>query len=420
MHDWVGWLLLLFSFSIVLMWKSIRDDTKVVYAIWFCLVLRHAVVFLNVYIPDATTFHVNGALLAALPVLPEPNNDYFNLPKWFADIFSLNGGVNYIHFLGFLYRALYPSLFFGEELSVLAFVLSCVVLVKLIDHLDLRRFRVGIVLFFSLLPSKVIFESVTLRESWQSLFFLLSIYCVIRLWKRPGILNVSFLLMSAFCMSLLHHGLARYAVYLVAIGIYWGIFGRKKNIRWARHLRFLFAGILIVCVIILTQKMGWFMPIYNAFKEAEGLRLAILSYEDVRTIYSITLDTSSVLGVVITAPIVFAEYMFAPFPWQVGSVKDIYILLESILRFWLLFFAISSWWRSSGEVRSCYSFLFIAVLGMEFVWALGTVNWGTAVRHHVPGYGVIVLLGAPRLILIMRESAFGMFGSRKVNTMLPK
>jgi hypothetical protein len=107
--------------------------------------------------------------------------------------------------------------------------------------------------------------------------------------------------------------------------------------------------------------------------------------------------------------------MFAPFPWQVENVKDIWALLESILRFLLLFFAISSWRRSSGEVRSCYSFLLITVLGMELVWALGTANWGTAIRHHVPGYGVIVLLGAPGLILFMRRLHFGMFGRGKVS-----
>jgi hypothetical protein len=99
--------------------------------------------------------------------------------------------------------------------------------------------------------------------------------------------------------------------------------------------------------------------------------------------------------------------MFAPFPWQVENVKDIYALLESMLRFVLLFFALSSWRRSSGEVRSCYGFLLIVVLGMELMWALGTVNWGTAMRHHVPGYGVIVLLGAPRLILFMQKLQFG-------------
>jgi hypothetical protein len=112
--------------------------------------------------------------------------------------------------------------------------------------------------------------------------------------------------------------------------------------------------------------------------------------------------------------------MFAPFPWQVENVKDVYALLESMLRIVLLVFAVSSWRRSSGEVRSCYSFLLIIYLGMELMWALGTISWGTAIRHHVPGYSVIVLLGVPGLILFMRRLHFGMFGRRKVNTMLPE
>jgi hypothetical protein len=127
------------------------------------------------------------------------------------------------------------------------------------------------------------------------------------------------------------------------------------------------------------------------------------------------LDTSSVHGLVTTIPMVFAEYMFAPFPWQVENVKDIYALLESILRFLLLFSALSSWHRSSGEARSCYGFLLTAVLGMELMWALGTVNWGTAARHHVPGYSVIVLLGAPSVILFMRKLHLEMFGRGKVS-----
>ena len=204
MQAWAGWLFLFFSFSIVLMWKSIRDDTKAVRAIWFCLLLHHAVVFLNVYIPDASTFHNNARQLAALPE-----------PEWFTNI--SNGAIVYIHSLGIFYRVFGASIFFGEELSVLAFVLSCVVLLKLIDHLDIRRFRVGIVLVFGLLPTVVIHRSVTLRESWEALFFLLLVYWAIRLQKRPGILNFLFLLMSAFCMAILHHGIRVYVMYLVVI-----------------------------------------------------------------------------------------------------------------------------------------------------------------------------------------------------------
>jgi len=418
MQDWAGWLLMLFSFSIVLMWKHVRSDTKVVLAIWLCVVFHHAVAylsvytppdapsFLNMYIPDASSFHGDGVHVAGLPEL-----------VWKFRLGGvIYGSTVYVHFLGFFYRAFGSSHLFGKELSVLAFVLSCMVLVKLVDLLDLRRFRVGIVLFFGLLPSSIVFRSVTLRESWQALFFLLSVYCAIRLWKQRGILNASFLLISASCLALTHHGLSRYAVYFIVISLYWGMFSCKMSVRWSRSVRLLFAGLLIACVIMLSQKMGLFMTPGEAVESGAGMRQALLSYTAAsRTNFSFILDASSVLGMVITIPMVFVEYMFAPFPWQVENVKDVWALLESMLRFVLLFFAVSSWRRSSGEVRSCYGFLLIVVLGIELVWALGTGNWGTAIRHHVPGYGVIVLLGAPRLILFIRELQFGIFGQRKVS-----
>ncbi len=52
---------------------------------------------------------------------------------------------------------------------------------------------------------------------------------------------------------------------------------------------------------------------------------------------------------------------------------------------------------------------------MELVWALGTANWGTAVRHHVPGYSIVALLGAPGLIQFIRKLDFKMFGRGKVS-----
>jgi hypothetical protein len=304
-------------------------------------------------------------------------------------------------------------------LSVLAFTLSCIVLVRLVSLLDLERFRIGIVLFFGLLPSSVIFSSVTLRESWQALFFLLSVYWVIRLWKRPGILTVSFMLMSAFCMAVLHNGLMLYTIYFILASIYWVVSGYKKGVRSKRLVRFLFAGLAIACVIMVTQKMGWYITVGHGLEKAEYFRQAAATIP-ARATYGVVLDTSSVLGLVKTIPMIFAQYMFAPFPWQVQNAKDVHALLESMLRFVLLFFAVYSWRRSSGEVRSYYGFLLIILLGMELVWALGTVNWGTAIRHRVPGYSVIVLLGAPGLILFMRRLHFMIFRRRKDNTMLLK
>jgi len=412
MQDWAGFLLALFNFSIVLMWKRVRSDTKVVHAIWLCIFLHHAVAFLNVYLGnvigtegDARTFHFYGADASV-----EPEIGFWTNPR-----------VTYTNTLGFFYHAFGTSFLLGDELSVLAFTLSCIVLVKLISLLELERFRIAIVLFFGLLPSSVIFRSVTLRESWQALFFLLSVYWAVRLRKRPGILIFLFMLMSAYCMASLHGGLKGFAVYLILTSVYWGVIGRKKGASWAWHVRFLFAGFLVAGVIMLTQKMGWYLTVEQGLKSVEDFRIsAVAIAEDNRAFYGVMLDTSSVLGIVKTISMIFVQFMFAPFPWQVENVKDIYAMLESMLRFVFLFFALSSWCRSSGEVRSYYGFLLIVVLGMELMWSLGTINWGTAIRHHVPGYGVIVLLGAPGLILFMRKLHFEMFERRKDNTMLPK
>ncbi len=160
---------------------------------------------------------------------------------------------------------------------------------------------------------------------------------------------------------------------------------------------------------MLAQKMGWYMTVGQGLEGITTFRQHAATIQG-RTTYDTVLDASSVLGLVKTIPIVFVYYMFAPFLWQVENVLDVCASLESMLRFVLLFFAVSSWRRSSGKARSGYGFLLIAVLGMELVWALGTANWGTAVRHHIPGYGIIVLLGTPRLVLSMQKLQFGIFG----------
>jgi hypothetical protein len=220
--------------------------------------------------------------------------------------------------------------------------------------------------------------------------------------------------MSVICLAVLHVGLFWYALYLILVSLCWGILGHKRKVSWTLPLRFLLAGSLVACIIVLAQKMGWYVSVENVLDGADTFRQNA-STIDGRTTYGIMLDTSSVLGLVKTIPVVIVYYMFAPFPWQVENVVDIHALLESVLRFVLLLFAVFSWRRSSGEVRSYYSFLFIVVLGLELMWALGTINWGTAIRHHVPGYSVIVLLGAPGLILIMQKLHFSIFGRRKVS-----
>jgi hypothetical protein len=66
-----------------------------------------------------------------------------------------------------------------------------------------------------------------LRESWQALFFLLSVYWAIRLRKRR-VSNILIYANVCFLYGITACGLKAYAVYLILASIYWGIFGRKR------------------------------------------------------------------------------------------------------------------------------------------------------------------------------------------------
>jgi hypothetical protein len=100
-----GWLLMLFSFSIVLMWKRVRSDTKLVHAIWFCILLASCCGVLNVYVGgvigtegDARTFHFYGVDASS-----EPEMGFWANPR-----------VAYTNSLGFFYRAFGTSFLLGE------------------------------------------------------------------------------------------------------------------------------------------------------------------------------------------------------------------------------------------------------------------------------------------------------------------
>ncbi|MCG8344626.1 MAG: hypothetical protein MI685_05625, partial [Chlorobiales bacterium] len=49
--------------------------------------------------------------------------------------------------------------------------------------------------------------------------------------------------------------------------------------------------------------------------------------------------------------------------------------------------------RSKGNYRRIYAMLLILYFINSVMWALGTKNYGTAIRHHLVPYWIIVLLG---------------------------
>jgi len=409
LNNWPGWLIISISFFIVYKFWKVKKDKKLTLAIGFMLLLHHFMAIINSYFytfpgaePDPANFHRDAIVWATGG-------------KW---LFSV-GANFYEQLLGTFYRIFGPSQLFGEELSVLVFLLSCFVLIEIIKLLNISKYTVLLLLIYGLLPTNLIFCSKILREPYQILFFMFSVYWGLRLHLKPAKGAMIFCVFSALIMGLFHKALILYALFLVPILFLF--FSQQISGSLSNRRYFLKWRLVIICCILLLIigafiigiqfKVSGLGPV-KAFLSGEWLKYAeehrIRSIEKTasyaRAIYGITLDISSPISLIKSVWLIYVYYLFAPFFWQVTNWLDIYGAVESLLRLLLITFSIISWYRADGVQRRIWGLLLVIYFSMTFLWAMGTVNYGTSIRHHILTNWIIIILGGSGLIdFVLRQ-----------------
>jgi len=117
-----------------------------------------------------------------------------------------------------------------------------------------------------------------------------------------------------------------------------------------------------------------------------------------RTSYGVILDNSSLFTAIYSSFKMYMYYLFAPFPWHVTKIVDVYAACESFMRMTLIYFALKHWRNAYGVTKRAVSLLLILYFIMTIMWAVGTTNYGTALRHHMLTWWILVLFGIPLLI----------------------
>jgi len=383
--------------------KKWKDD-NLTFALCFVLAMHHVIALTNTYF-----FTIRGADADA--------HRFHRLAvEWSASgkLLVTGGAEFYQQLLGIFYRIFSPSHLFGEELSIIAFLFSCLVLIKLIHLINLKKYQMGLLLMFGLLPTNLVLCSVTLRESYQILFFMLAVYWGLRFHLEPTKEGAMiFCVFSAIIMACFHRALILYMLFLLPILFLWvpkqvstssdsrWRFTKKKFIVIVAIL-ILIMGILITGVLLEIQGLEALASVFSG----KGLKYVVdyrtrLMFEmapNSRANYGIMLDTSSLGSLIRTTYLIVIYYLFAPFPWQATNWLDIYAFTESLLRFILILISIFSWYRAEDMERRIWGLLLVIYFSMTFLWAMGTVNYGTSIRHHLLTNWIIVLLGGPRLI----------------------
>ena len=304
------------------------------------------------------------------------------------------GGMFYVNLLGLVYSLFGYSPLLGCEVSQVSFAIALVLFLECGKIIDIRATSLNwAILIFGLLPSCILVTAVTMREGFQMTGFLLVVYGLLRLRVRGVDLGIVLLPIGAIWLLLFHKGFAIFLLFALPLGILWATGSRLD--------RFLVALAGAFVVLFLFGDTMWDLMLEKSTSlrrivEGEGLAYIDLyadQVEEGRTEFDVNLKLDSVGGFFSTGPIVFTYYLFSPLPWQIRAALDIEGLAESLVRMLLLFWALLFYVRSTGEERKVQGFFLLMFLFMEMTWAAGTANWGTAIRHRLVAWPLLVLLG---------------------------
>ncbi|WP_218144032.1 hypothetical protein [Lentibacillus persicus] len=395
-NDWFGIILILLTIIFIFTQRVFIQKKATIIAILMVFFIKVLISLVN-----SNYFTIYGA--------GADSKGFFNNATLISqsgfDINLLNtGGTLYENILALMFNIVGVSQFNGEMLSIFVFIVAVSFLLKITERLygSNNNYNTLLVYLFGLLPSMLIYTSIIMREPFQVLFFLMSVYYYMESQNNGTFsLKVSIKFLTAvFLLGLFHNGLLLFTFVLIGIYVF-KLFRNQLRIK-SVVIRLAISALILFLFIGLLDALGISTQASEALLSGD-MTSYVDNYRDggialdARAQYGVELDTSNIFMVLGTLPLVFTNYMVAPFPWQVSSVIDIYAFMENIFRAILLYCSFRCLKRLENSKRKTLIGIMVLFIIVEVLWSLGTVNWGTAVRHHLIGYALVLVMGTPFL-----------------------
>jgi hypothetical protein len=286
------------------------------------------------------------------------------------------------------------AIFLGSLLSCIAWLMSAVLLIRIMGILLLDNLRQSkAMLYFALLPSSIMFTSVTLKESYQLLFVNLAIYAALKIFLDKADKYWILLLSAIIGLGVLHGALYMFGLFIIAAALISYILRGNKRLSPVRPA-------LVVLSVALVLFFGYilFKSVYT-YRLDGGPAYAIESYQRsgllyqnvARAFYKTSVEIKGIFNLLLFIPVSLFQYLFEPMPWRISAVVDLEAVFENILRAGLIWMAVSGFSRLPKRVRMPVAFVFLSYLVLETIWSVGTINWGTSIRHHIPAMGLLAV-----------------------------
>jgi hypothetical protein len=338
---------------------------------------------------------------------------FFNQGKMIAETGDIQfklGSDSYRNILGGLFYLFEPSLYLACVLSVAAYLASIFPLISICKALKYEKFQPHILAAYSFLPSMFLFGSIALRESAQVCFCIFAVKYFIQFYSHKNIKYYFYALFFSFLMGMLHFGLLLFAGLMTLIVTLMNYNHSKNAYLFIKSKSYTYILLITFIGIVLLS-----LPSLNSF----GIVTLVLQGDNLteytetyrsnldnlnpRSGYELELDYSSPFSLIFSAFKMLFYYIAYPFPWNISAIIDIYACLEALWRCTLIYYSFKGWFIASGEVKKVLSLLIILYFSLASIWAMGTTNFGTGMRHNLTHYWILTITGLPYLILSLRS-----------------
>ncbi len=230
-------------------------------------------------------------------------------------------------------------------------------------------------LALALFPAMILWSSQMLKDGFILFFIVLSMACIIQLYQKFNILPVFLLLVSLFAL----YALRSYIFYMVAASIVGSFIVGAGRTSAA-------VGKRMAVLLVLVTAVGYF-GFGSSGVETEGYSLARLQEyryyqaEGGAITFGEDYDISTVEGTATLLPIGIVNILFAPFPWQMGNIRQA-IIAPEMLVWWICIPFLISGIRYTLKHRLREAIPILTFSGMLTVaYALFQSNIGAAYRQ---------------------------------------
>jgi len=263
---------------------------------------------------------------------------------------------------------------------------------------DRRRVATVAALGAAVFPTLNLLSVVILREIFLILFALLSFYFFVKWLRFSGYRHVLGSFWAIVAMALFHG--AMLLVSWVQI-ICFSFFSPKEQKFKFFNYQFM---IIIVFVLLLFFILSADIITYRVPSDFTSL-ISVETFQKLvedrlvgRTQYLDGFVPESHFDVVWHTPVRIIFFMFAPFPWMIETVSDLFGFVEVLIYMALLYFSIIGVKQLINTHRVAVISMLLIVITIVFMFSWGTVNYGTAWRHRAKTAPFLIVMASTGIV----------------------